>query len=542
MHPLSPSRPSSPAHMARYALAVGVAGSIALLAAPLQAANLKSAAWWDETESGWGLFVADQGNVLSPFWFTYDSDGEPVWFLAATTAQADGSYSGDVLRFNGVPLAQIAGQAADPAQVIGRASLRFAGDSGLQFDYTVNGQSQSKTLTRFPFGDKDIVCASSPASRASASNYSDIWWKSTESGWGLHVNHVDNQLFVTWYTYDTDREAVFFQGASSKQADGSFSGTLFRAANGTPFTSINGQPATSGLTEVGTFTLRFSDGERGTFQYSMGGVTQSKEIQRFQFGSTAQVCTVQAFNAGNDPGNGTSGDDCAPPYTVGDRRQERIVDSGANGATSTTERLLEITGTTSFQGQNALVEAVSGQTSAGSGVYAKNYVNNGTGSRISYGAQALNPSSAALISTSVNEPLAIEQPRAFAVGQSWERRWKVNSNGTDATTGASFSTTSDLRNKFTLVSRESVTVPAGTFTACKFAVEIDLDNSASVQGFSITTQVRRTGTTWSSPQFGLLKSEDSGNSTVSTPAGSQVTPVSTRIELLSATIAGVSTR
>lgn len=507
------------------------------------AANLKSAAWWDERESGWGLFVADQGNVLSPFWFTYDADGEPVWFLAATTPQPDGSYRGDVMRFNGVPLAQIAGQAADPAQVIGQATLTFAGDSGLQFNYTVNGQSQSKTLSRFPFGTQDIVCAASGSSRATASNYSDIWWNPSESGWGLHVNHVDQQLYITWYTYDSDREAVFYQGVSTRQANGSYTGTLFRAANGTPFTQINGQPATSGVTEVGSFSLNFSNGERASFQYSIGNVNQTKSIQRFQFGNTSQVCTVQAFQTTPPPGGGPSGDDCAPPYSVGDVRNERITDQGSSGST-TTDRRLQITGTANFQGQTALVEEASGQTSAGNGVYAKNYLQNGSGNatRVSYGAQALNPTTGALISTSVNDPLIIDQPRAFTIGQSWEKSWKVRSNGTDPTTGVSLNTVSDLRNKFTLVARESVTVPAGTFTACKFAVEVDLDNTVSVAGFSTTTQVRRTGTTWSSPQFGMLKSVDSGTSTVTTPVGALSTPVSTQIELLNATIGGTSTR
>ena len=65
---------------------------------------MKSATWWNPDEGGWGVFTIDQGNVVAPGWFTYDSDGEPVWFLVpGATLQGDGSYKGDILRFTGVP-------------------------------------------------------------------------------------------------------------------------------------------------------------------------------------------------------------------------------------------------------------------------------------------------------------------------------------------------------------------------------------------------------------------------------------------------------
>jgi hypothetical protein len=31
--------------------------------------------WWNASESGWGLNVAQQGNVLFATWFTYDTSG-----------------------------------------------------------------------------------------------------------------------------------------------------------------------------------------------------------------------------------------------------------------------------------------------------------------------------------------------------------------------------------------------------------------------------------------------------------------------------------
>lgn len=48
---------------------------------------------------------------------------------------------------------------------------------------------------------------------------------------------------------------------------------------GTPL--INGPATSFPITDVGSATLRFSDGENGIFSYSVDGVTQSKRIQRF---------------------------------------------------------------------------------------------------------------------------------------------------------------------------------------------------------------------------------------------------------------------
>jgi hypothetical protein len=256
---------------------------------------LKSATWWNPAESGWGLFTVDQGNVIAPGWFTYDETGKPTWFLVpGALQQPDGSYTGSVCQFTGSPLAQVNGNAADPCVSIGSARLRFIGNSQLRFDYTVNGNTQSKSLTRFNFSGSDIICEQSPTpSRAAATNYSDLWWAGPEStGWGVHISHVENDLFATWYTYGTDRKAIFYVGALSRQSDVQFSGPLFRQNNGTPFLNINGSPASSGAAQVGFVTLTFLDGERATFTYTVSGVNRSRSISRFQFGSVASVCRV----------------------------------------------------------------------------------------------------------------------------------------------------------------------------------------------------------------------------------------------------------
>jgi hypothetical protein len=494
---------------------------------------MKSATWWNPDEGGWGVFTIDQGNVVAPGWFTYDSDGEPVWFLVpGATLQGDGSYKGDILRFTGVPFAQISGSAADPASKVGEATMRFSGDKAMSFTTVIGGASQTKSLVRFNFSGNDLVCKSTTAPRTASTNYSDLWSSPGSSGWGVHISHLDTALYATWYTYDPDREAIFLIGSLTRQPDGSFTGPLLRQKNGTPYSQINGARPSAGADAIGTATLRFSDGETGTFSYTVGSVTQSKTIKRSQFGSTASVCSVEPYQATATPPPATgSGDTCFPAYALGDTRNVRVTGT-ANGAASAPATHRErITATATFNGQSGFVQEYDGQTSAGTGVYARNYVGNGSGTAASFGAEALNPASGAVISTSVNEPARVEMPLAFSVGETKSLAWKVRA------TASGVNSTIDVYSTWKLLGRESVTVPAGTFNACKF--EISFGETSTINGVNTDTDL--TGTAWTSPVFGLLKQVSAGTSRVSAFGQNIDSTLTGTQELMSATAGGQST-
>ena len=491
----------------------------------------KTATWSVPTEGGWGVFTLDQGNVLSVGWFSYDDEGEPTWFLVPnSTPQPDGSYAGPILKFSGVPFAQIAGNAADPAQSLGQATLRFTSDKSMQFAYSIGARSQTKTLERTNFAGKDLVCRPGTGSRVSATNYSDVWSSPTSSGWGVHIAHLDDALYATWYTYDPDRESIFLIGGTTRQPDGSYTGPLFRQRNGTPYYQINGTRPSSGADAIGTVTLRFSDGENATFSYTIGDVTQTKTLRRSQIGSATNVCTVEAFTTGGTGGGGNGTEECFPPYRIGDTRQLRD-NSTSNGQASVYNFREKVVRDATFNGQAGFMQEVDGQTSAGTGVYARNYVGNGTNTTASFGAEALNPSTGQVISTSTNVPARVELPRSFTVGQTVPLDFKVNG------TSQGFATTVDIKSTYKLIGRESVTVPAGTFNACKF--ETTVEQNSSVSG--ISTRTLLSGTSWTSSVFGLLKRQDSGNTTVSGFGINTTTQQSSTQELMSATMNGQNT-
>jgi hypothetical protein len=523
-----------------------LAAALVLAVSPFAAADeppqvLKSATWFSPGASAWGLYTVDQGSVLGAYWFTYDENGKPTWFMGVTTPQQNGNYSGEVLRFTGVPYAQIVGQAHNPPSRIGRIDLSFDDDGGMDFTFTEDEKDGESLVLKypmihFPFGDRDIACEVAEGSRAQATNYTDMWWSPDSSGWGVHLSHLDTDLFATWYTYDTDGRGVFMIGSPVLQEDGSYQGKLYRQISGEPYKST-GSPAQDGREqEIGTVALRFIDGEHARFTYTIGNVTQTKDIQRFAFGNKQSVCKVVPYQSpttggGNGGDPAPAGEECYPPYRIGDVRTLRST-STSNGTTSPPHQYTEtIVGNATFNGQSGFRQEVYGPTSGATGVYSNVYLGNGDNSIASFGAEALDPANGQIISTSRNNPSRVESPRYFQNGETVVIDFKVNS------TSAAGNGLTEIHSTFKLLGRESVIVPGGTFNACK--LHITVEERSNIAGVNTLTQFE--GTTWTDARFGRVKQVTAGTSTVNAFGQSFVTQIGSSEELIEATMNGQHT-
>jgi hypothetical protein len=159
--------------------------------------------WWNDppaSESGWGVNFAHQGDTIFATWFTYDSEGKPLWLAAVLTLVSPGVYSGDLFvttgpSFDSVPF--------DPANVvettIGTATVTFLDANHATFSYTFDGvglprrlSCRPKSITRQEFGPLPNCVWGGEVNLALAANYQDLWWKSppgSESGWGINLTH-----------------------------------------------------------------------------------------------------------------------------------------------------------------------------------------------------------------------------------------------------------------------------------------------------------------------------------------------------------------
>ena len=157
--------------------------------------------WWNPAESGWGVNINQQGDIIFATWFTYGTGGRNAWYVMSDARrQADGSFKGAIYQTTGVPFAQISGQAsAITIDEVGNGTFRFTSNEGGTFSYKIGTVEQIKTISRQQFAATPTVCAQQPptVSRATSRNYQDLWYIPAENGWGVNITHQENTLFAT---------------------------------------------------------------------------------------------------------------------------------------------------------------------------------------------------------------------------------------------------------------------------------------------------------------------------------------------------------
>ena len=252
--------------------------------------------WWNApagSESGWGINFAHQGDTIFATWFTYDPTGKGLWLVMTASLTATGVYSGTLFQTSGPPFDAVP---FDPTQVVGivvgTGTLAFTDLNTGTFAYTVNGVTQTKSIIRQIFDQPPTCTFGILTDLTLAYNYQDLWWAApaqSEAGWGVNLTHQGDTIFATWFTYDLDRTPLWLFVTALKTAEGVYSGTLYRTT-GPPFNSVPFDPTKVAATAVGAATFTFTDGNTGTFNYTVNGVTQTKAITREVFASPGTVC------------------------------------------------------------------------------------------------------------------------------------------------------------------------------------------------------------------------------------------------------------
>ena len=124
---------------------------------------------------------------------------------------------------------------------------------------------------------------------ADAQNYSDIWWNPNESGWGITLADHQTQLFGVWYTYGADGKPTWFviPGGTFSLGKRLFTGDMYQTTG--PAYNVPFDSSQVVATKVGTASFDFAPPGLAPgialYSYTIGSLTQTKQIQRQPFGS-----------------------------------------------------------------------------------------------------------------------------------------------------------------------------------------------------------------------------------------------------------------
>ena len=222
--------------------------------------------WWDAAESGWGIGLTHQGDRIFAIWFTYDTDGNPMWLsmLASRDPPESHTYSGPLYVNTGAPFGTASG--ATTTTQVGTGSLAFSDADTAYFSYEVNGIGatirQTKAITRYQLGPgPQPFCTT---------NFQGLWWIPAEPGKGVTIAHQGRKMFATWYTYDTNGKPLWLSALlSPKDAiNSTYAGPLTRTY-GPRFDNYD-PSAVAPAQVVGAVTIAFDGGHAG-FTYSTNG-------------------------------------------------------------------------------------------------------------------------------------------------------------------------------------------------------------------------------------------------------------------------------
>jgi len=110
--------------------------------------------WWDPNESGWGVNLAQQDNMVFATMFVYGPDGRPRWYSASTmngvqaTATALTSFYGKLFESTGPRQPGTFNPSEVARREVGNIAFETHGDNSADLSYSVDGVLVSKKVQR----------------------------------------------------------------------------------------------------------------------------------------------------------------------------------------------------------------------------------------------------------------------------------------------------------------------------------------------------------------------------------------------------------
>lgn len=155
------------------------------------------------------------------------------------------------------------------------------------------------------------ACSLPAAATTASTDYTDLWYLPSESGWGINVVQQDDVVFATLFIYGSDGTPRWFvapdtRSVSAPQGQNQFTGNLY-STTGTYF----GSPwAGTANVQVGNITISFNSPTTGTVNFTANGVPFNRSIVRQTWGAHDLTgnyvggLSANGTNCGNGVSNG----------------------------------------------------------------------------------------------------------------------------------------------------------------------------------------------------------------------------------------------
>jgi hypothetical protein len=130
-------------------ITIAAFSAVLAIATPARATNYQDL-WWNPNESGWGIQIVQQADVMFATWFVYAQNGQPLWFTTVARPQSAGSniwigpevYGVTGTFFGTVTFAPIV------VRVAGNARFTFTDAKSGTLTYTYDNTTVNKPITR----------------------------------------------------------------------------------------------------------------------------------------------------------------------------------------------------------------------------------------------------------------------------------------------------------------------------------------------------------------------------------------------------------
>ncbi|MEQ1517979.1 MAG: hypothetical protein ABL931_15980 [Usitatibacteraceae bacterium] len=113
--------------------------------------------WWNANESGWGINISQQGDVMFATWFIYGANSQPTWIFlsrAERSGALGNTFTGDIFQATGSPFSAVPFVPLQGSNLtkVGTATLVFSDARSGTLTYSINGANVVKQITRQVIG------------------------------------------------------------------------------------------------------------------------------------------------------------------------------------------------------------------------------------------------------------------------------------------------------------------------------------------------------------------------------------------------------